>query len=91
MSKRFVVEENGFRWDRVTALDIEQRSTRSAGRAIDVTGLVCGQDGVLVLHLPGMTARHFAVNPDEARCLRDALIARVIDDPDPADPVVEEA
>lgn len=76
MGSRFVVDSDGFRWDRVHVLDIE-RPDQPLRRTIAVTGLVQGDDGALLLHLPGVLDRCFAVDPNEARALRDALVARV--------------
>ena len=82
VSNRFVLDEDGLRWDRITALDIEGQPGQGTRPTISITGIVSGKDGALLLRLPGMVPRYFALQPGEARAMRDALVARVTDDTD---------
>ncbi len=53
MSNRFILDEDGLRWDRVIALDIEGHPILGLKPTISVTGIVNGKDGAVFLHLPG--------------------------------------
>jgi hypothetical protein len=81
MSNRFILDDDGLRWDRITAMEIEGHPVEGAQPTISITGIVSGKDGALLLHLPGMVPRYYALQPAEARAMRDALVARVQDDP----------
>jgi hypothetical protein len=76
VSNRFVFDEDGLRWDRITALDIEVPTREGPRPTISITGIMNGKDGALLLHLPGMVPRYYALQPDEARAMRDAMVAR---------------
>lgn len=79
---RFVLEEDGMRWDQVTVLAMHREDGELlARRTVSVGGLVSGPEGALLLRLPGMLEKCWALRPDEARALRDALCARVSEDP----------
>ena len=82
MSNRFILDDDGLRWDRILALDIQGHSDQWPKPTISITGIVTGNDGALLLHLPGILPRYFALQPREARAMRDALIARVRDEPE---------
>ena len=71
--------ESGLTWDVITLMDLRASDRGAAGMRI--TGLVHGDEGALVLVLPGAIEGHYAMRPDEARALRDALARRLSDDP----------
>jgi hypothetical protein len=53
MGNGFILDEDGLRWDRIAALEIEGRSDQGERPTISVTGNVNGNDGALFLHRPG--------------------------------------
>ena len=81
MSNRFIPDDDGLRWDRIQALDLEGHTEQRPKPTISITGIVTGSDGALLLRLPGVLTRYFALQPGEAQAMRDALADRVQDDP----------
>ena len=82
MSNRFILDEDGLRWDRITARNIEGQRDQGPRPTISITGIVGGNDGALLSRLHSIAPRYFALQPGEARSMRDAFVARVTDDPE---------
>jgi hypothetical protein len=82
MSNRFILDKDGLRGDRIMAMAIDGQPIQGSRPTLSITGIVNGDDGVLLVHLPGMVPRYYALQPGAARAMRDAMIACVTDDPE---------
>jgi hypothetical protein len=76
MSNRFILDKDGLRGDRIMAMAIDGQPIQGSRPTLSITGIVNGDDGVLLVHLPGMVPRYYALQPGEARAMRDAMVAR---------------
>jgi hypothetical protein len=76
MSNRFILDEDGLRGDRITAMALDGQPVQGSRPSISITGIVSGKDGALFLRLRGMVPRYYALQPGEARAMRDAMVAR---------------
>lgn len=72
------IETNNDEFHIVHARDLHQVGSTDVS-TIRIGGVVDGPLGCLVLRLPGVVDRYFALGPNEARELRDALVLRVRD------------
>jgi hypothetical protein len=73
---RFIVDEDGVRWDRVLCIK-PQSNPHGRRHTIGITGLVAGDDGVLLLRLPGAITADFLLGAFESRSLLAALLGRI--------------
>jgi len=81
VSERRVIDEFGVRWDRVMAIEPRTNPTGDQ-HVIAIAGLVDGEDGGLLLRVPGFLPVDYFLGGAEARALLAALVARVSPLPD---------